>query len=252
MYNKLFTKILDSTIWLEPDSTRLVWITFLAVMDEDGFVALSSVGNVAARARVSPEDAERAVRALESPDSIDSAQEHEGKRIERVPYGWMVLNAGKYRELIRRETAKEQTRARVARHRERHRNAGVTQANEKLTTSVAVAVSETSKSKAMSGKPDVVPPKSRDNSQTRQQALDVLAFLNEKTGRHYQPVPANVDRIAARLKQGATIDDCRAVIAKKCREWARDDKMAQFLRPATLFNAEKFAQYQGELGPSNE
>lgn len=148
MYNKLFTKILDSSIWLEPDSTRLVWITFLAVMDEDGFVALSSVGNVAVRARVSLEDAEEAVRALEAPDSIDSMQEHEGKRIERVPYGWMVLNAAKYRDLIRRETAKEQTRIRVARHREKHRNAGVTQRNEKLTTSVAVAValSDTSKS----------------------------------------------------------------------------------------------------------
>jgi hypothetical protein len=44
MYNKLFTKILDSTIWLENDATRLVWITFLAVMDEDGFVALSASG----------------------------------------------------------------------------------------------------------------------------------------------------------------------------------------------------------------
>jgi hypothetical protein len=44
-------------------------------------------------------------------------------------------------------------------------------------------------------------------------------FLNEKTGRAYQPVPANVDMIVARLKEGATVDDCRAVIAKKCREW---------------------------------
>lgn len=140
MYNKLFTKILDSTIWLEPDSTRLVWITFLAVMDEDGFVALSSVGNVAARARVSPEDTERAIRSLEGPDSIDPAQEHEGRRIERVPYGWMVLNAAKYRDLIRRETAKEQTRARVAKHRERRGNADVTRSNEKVTPSVAVAV----------------------------------------------------------------------------------------------------------------
>ena len=31
MYNKLFTKILDSTVWLEPDTVRIVWITFLAV-----------------------------------------------------------------------------------------------------------------------------------------------------------------------------------------------------------------------------
>lgn len=147
MYNKLFTKILDSTIWLEPDSTRLVWITFLAVMDEDGFVALSSVGNVAARARVPLEDAERAIRALEGPDSVDSNQEYEGRRIERVPYGWMVLNSKKYRDLIKRETAKEQTRARVAKYRAR--NAHVTHSNEKVTPSEAVteALSKAGKSK---------------------------------------------------------------------------------------------------------
>jgi uncharacterized phage protein (TIGR02220 family) len=79
-------------------------------------------------------------------------------------------------------------------------------------------------------------------------ALQVLNFLNEKTGRHYKPLPANLDLISARLKEGASVDDCRAVIAKKCREWAGDEKMDQFMRPATLFNRTKFAQYQGELG----
>ena len=142
MYNKLFTKILDSTIWLEPDATRLVWITFIALMDEDGFVSLSSVGNVAARARVSLGDAEAAISSLELPDRSDPNQEHEGRRIERVPYGWMVLNAKKYRDIIRRETARLQTRDRVAKHRaKKSGNAPVTQGNEKVTPSVAVAVS---------------------------------------------------------------------------------------------------------------
>ena len=152
MYNKLFTKILDSTIWLESDATRLVWITFIAAMDEDGFVALSSVGNVAARARVSLEAAETALRTLEAPDASGPDQEHEGRRIERVPYGWMVLNAAKYRDIIRRETAKEQTRQRVARHRaKKSGNAQVTHSNEKVTTSVAVAVSESdTRAKAVS------------------------------------------------------------------------------------------------------
>lgn len=152
MYNKLFTKILDSTIWLEPDATRLVWITFLAVMDEDGFVALSSVGNVASRARVSLEAAEASVKALEAPDVADPTQEHEGRRIERVPYGWMVLNANKYRDIIRRETAREETRVRVAKFRAKAGNAGVTHSNEKVTLSVsdAVAVSKSLKSTSKS------------------------------------------------------------------------------------------------------
>jgi hypothetical protein len=39
------------------------------------------------------------------------------------------------------------------------------------------------------------------------------------------------------------------VIAKKCREWLHDEHMNEYLRPATLFNRTKFAQYQGELVP---
>lgn len=150
LYNKLFTKILDSTIWLESDATRLVWITFIAAMDEDGFVALASVGNVAARARVTVKAAEAAVRALEGPDGVDPNQEHEGRRIERVPSGWMVLNATKYRDIIRRATAREKTRERVAKHRAS--NAAVTPRNgekQKVTTSYteAVAVSKAEKPK---------------------------------------------------------------------------------------------------------
>ncbi len=79
------------------------------------------------------------------------------------------------------------------------------------------------------------------------EALEVLAFLNEKTGRNYRPVEANTKLIRARLREGATVAECRKVIAKKCREWRNDPVMAQYLRPATLFNATKFAQYVGEI-----
>jgi uncharacterized phage protein (TIGR02220 family) len=86
----------------------------------------------------------------------------------------------------------------------------------------------------------------------RDAALQILKFLNDKTGRDYQPVDANLDMIAARLKEGATVEDCRAVVAKKCREWSADEKMSEYLRPATLFNATKFAQYRGEISPRGE
>lgn len=118
MYNKLFTKILDSSIWLEPNHVRLVWITFLAVMDQDGIVALSGVGNVANRARVNEEEAADAIRSLESADYHNPDQENDGRRIERVPgVGWFVLNAAKYRDVIKSETAREANRERVAKHR---------------------------------------------------------------------------------------------------------------------------------------
>lgn len=78
-------------------------------------------------------------------------------------------------------------------------------------------------------------------------AKEVISFLNQKTGRNYRPVLVNLDIIASRLKEGATLQDCKSVIAKKTREWRGDEKMEPYLRPATLFNRTKFAQYVGEL-----
>lgn len=117
------------------------------------------------------------------------------------------------------------------------------------------------KSTAMSGTPDVdlltpreAPPQTpaAPASGLHAQALEVLAFLNLRTGRDYQPVASNMVLIKARLKEGATVDDMRMVIAKKVRDWTPDDKMREYLRPATLFNATKFAQYRGELVVTTE
>ena len=106
----------------------------------------------------------------------------------------------------------------------------------------------------MSGKPDVDSlylddsdlAKSKSTS-FKSQAIEVLEFLNEKAGRAYRPVDANLKLIIARLKSGASITECFQVIAKKTREWKVDPKMVEYLRPATLFNATKFEQYVGEL-----
>lgn len=81
----------------------------------------------------------------------------------------------------------------------------------------------------------------------RPDAAQILAYLNERTGRNYQPVPANLNLIAARLKEGATPDECRKVIDAKVAHWVNDPAWSKYLRPATLFNATKFAQYAGDL-----
>lgn len=102
----------------------------------------------------------------------------------------------------------------------------------------------------LSGKPDIdllIINESNKNESIKTKAIRVLEFLNQKTGRVYRPVDANLKLITARLHSGATVMDCRQVIAKKTREWKGDPKMAEYLRPATLFNATKFEQYLGEL-----
>lgn len=117
MYNKLFTKILDSSIWLESEHTRIIWLTFIASMDQDGFAQFASVRNLAHRARVSEEDTAAAVAILEAPDTESSDPDNDGRRVEKVPGGWMVLNSQKYKELVTAEFARENNRIRVKRHR---------------------------------------------------------------------------------------------------------------------------------------
>lgn len=81
-------------------------------------------------------------------------------------------------------------------------------------------------------------------------ASGILVYLNEKAGRSYKPVKANLTLIAGRLSEGATVEECRAVIDAKVTAWRDDPKMNEYLRPVTLFNATKFANYVGELGAS--
>lgn len=138
MYNKLFAKILDSSIWLESDTTRIVWFTLLAAMDQDGFALFASPKNLAHRARVSLESTEEALRCLEGEDESSSDPDNEGRRVERVPGGWMVLNSQKYQQLVTREVARVKGRERVAKHRAKKRgNAPVTVANGSVTPSDA-------------------------------------------------------------------------------------------------------------------
>lgn len=147
MYNKIFTKILDSSIWLETDTTRIVWLTLIASMDETGFCQFAALGNLAGRARVALDQCRQAAERLEAPDAESGDPANDGRRIERVPGGWIVLNAEKYRAIVTRAVNQEQTRARVARFRARnkgvtHGNAGVTVANGSVTPSEAGSESE--------------------------------------------------------------------------------------------------------------
>lgn len=85
----------------------------------------------------------------------------------------------------------------------------------------------------------------RQSSSHLSQAKEILSFLNKKSLRNYRAEDSNLKLIISRLKSGASVDDCRAVIARKYRDW-HDTDMQKYLRPATIFNATKFEQYLGE------
>ena len=128
-------------------NTRIVWITLLAAMDRDGIATFSSVHNLARRANVTLQAALQAVEILEAPDPDSCSQECNGKRIERIDGGWLVINATTYRGIIHSEDVRKQTRKRVQKYRERQRalgnacNVTVTQCNAAY-ASVSVPSSE--------------------------------------------------------------------------------------------------------------
>lgn len=92
-----------------------------------------------------------------------------------------------------------------------------------------------------SGKPDPEPAESSDLVQ----AKEVLEYLNAKTRSAFRPVPANLDLIRARLREGYSLEAVKSVVDAKTMEWIDDAKMQKFLRPATLFGRTNFSQYAG-------
>lgn len=238
-FTKLFASITESTVWCEPDATRLAWITMLAMADSRGRV-WASIPGLANRARISVDSTRDAIATFLSPDPDSRTPDHEGRRIEPMDGGWRLLNHEKYRSIRDEESIKESKRRYINQRRAKER--GVEKVE--LCRYNAEADTEAVKSKALSGSPDIE--LGNGKQKCKADAEGILAFLNEKTGKNFRPGKVNLDFIAERLKEGATVVECRQVIAKKAREWMGTD-MESYLRPATLFNRTKFAQYQGEL-----
>ncbi|MHB8568998.1 MAG: phage replisome organizer N-terminal domain-containing protein [Metallibacterium sp.] len=80
----------------------------------------------------------------------------------------------------------------------------------------------------LSGKPDEV--------------SEIINYLNQVLKTKYRNIKQTTILIKARLKEGFTVDDFKTVIDKKNNEWGLNDKMAQYLRPETLFS-NKFESY---------
>lgn len=77
-----------------------------------------------------------------------------------------------------------------------------------------------------------------------EQRREVVSYLNGKIGTGFKPGTADTKKhIDARLREGFTVDDFKAVIDNRVSEWGSDPRMRQYLRPATLFNSAKFEGY---------
>ena len=117
-FTKLFNSILASTIWREDSSTRLVWITMLAMADRRGVVE-ASVPGLADFARVPVQECRAALERLAAPDPDSRSQNREGRRIEAIHGGWLLINFAEYRNRLSADERREYNRIKKAESRQK-------------------------------------------------------------------------------------------------------------------------------------
>lgn len=240
MYAKLFASLYQGTLRGCSDSI-LVFTNLLAHADSVGLVDKHWKA-ISDETGLSRERVETAILHLESPDPESRSPDENGCRIIRIDehraWGWRIVNHAKYRAIRNEDERREQNRLAQERWRNKNKQSKPHKPESAYTEAEAEAEVKTN----MSGNSQ-----KKENSEIKAAAIRILQFLNNKTGRTYRPVNANINMITSRLKEGATEGQCRQVIARKSLDWLTDEKMNIYLRPATLFNATKFNQYIGEL-----
>lgn len=173
-FAKLDSGIIRSSIWAEPLATRVLWITMLALKDENGFVSCARSG-LQRCANISVEEFDTAIKALESPDLDSRTPDYDGCRVAKIDGGWIILNHEKYR--LHDDIHREKTRERVRKFRENHDvKKNVTQCNVTDTLpSVSVSVSS-----SLSEKEDKSAERRREKQKLEEQAIMIYGFYPKK------------------------------------------------------------------------
>lgn len=152
-------------------------------------------------------------------------------RKEFIESDWTLCNWNK------RQYISDSSTARVRKHREAKKQADETLETLQQRSSNAPEQNRTEQITTLSGEPDAAP----DTLQA-QQAID---HLNEKAGANYRHVDSNIRLVKARLSEGYSLEEVKAVIDAQVGKWASNPAMEQYLRPKTLFNATNFSNYAG-------
>jgi hypothetical protein len=106
---KLYGSIIRSTVWQQPASTKLVWVTMLILADCHGKVE-ASIPGLAATAGVTLDECEAALLCFSSTDRYSTSKTDEGRRIRECDGGWFIINHQHYRELRTEKQIKDAQR----------------------------------------------------------------------------------------------------------------------------------------------
>lgn len=115
----LWSGIVESSIWDEPDNVVKVFLTMLAIKDADHVVRKTAY-QLGVLSRKTESEVLDALKILASPDTRRrEKQPFDGRRIKAIEEGWLVLNGEKYREMVRMEMQRARNRRSQAAFRSR-------------------------------------------------------------------------------------------------------------------------------------
>lgn len=120
----LFSKIVDSSIWREPDAVVKVFITMLAKKGSDHIVRANAY-MIGEWSKKSEKEVLDALKVLSSPDKRRiEPQPFDGRRIQKVEDGWLILNGQHYEDEMRRVSRRAYKARKAREYRERKSNPG--------------------------------------------------------------------------------------------------------------------------------
>lgn len=128
-FTKIYPSLITSSVWSESLATKVVWITLLALADRNGVIT-SSIPGLARVAGVTVEEAEKAIEIFCSPDKYSTSKNHDGRRLEQVDSGWLLLNYMKFRDMNVTPERRNQVKEAVRKHRAKARKQDVILGNQ--------------------------------------------------------------------------------------------------------------------------
>lgn len=262
MYGKIFDSIYDGT--LRTNWQALVTFQQLIILADKSGVVDMTPHAIHGRTGIPMDIIEAGLDHLTKPDPYSRSTEEDGRRLvpidESRPWGWRLVNHGYYNRLRSMEEKREADRVRASTKRKAlnkgvsHTVADSREASPEIAeiapitiaVPIAVTVPNTIQELDSVGLTPDVGSLNGKKKVYREEAKQVLAFLNEKTGHAYREVDSNLNPIESILKSGVSLEDMRTVTMRKVRDWRTDPKMVTYLRPSTLYRRSNFEQYLGQ------
>lgn len=124
-FAKLDSGICDSSVWMKPHDALRVWIALLAKSDSYGIVRVSAPA-LAHQCFVTAERLAEIMADFCAPDPDSRTPKDDGRRLQAIEGGWLIVNYLLYRDMMQRKAASHAERQAKYREKVKRRDSMVT------------------------------------------------------------------------------------------------------------------------------